>query len=142
MKNLIARTGLLIAAGLVALLPVAANAGTIAQFHVPFQFLAGEKVLPAGNYVVTVDPASGRVDLTSTGGQRLALLGTSSFRARTSGEPAVLVFHQYGKTHVLKNVWKSDSSWGYELPAPRLEREVASARRAGSTVEIASAAIR
>ena len=52
--------GILMVVGLVSLLMAPPASGqTIAKFNVPFEFVAGDRVLPAGEYRVTWTAASG-----------------------------------------------------------------------------------
>ncbi len=73
MKNLTLKTSLRIAMGVLVLLSVTtASAATDGRFNIPFQFLMGDKVLPAGDYNVKIDTAeqTDRIDFLERLGRR------------------------------------------------------------------------
>lgn len=126
MKNLTWKTGVLMAISGIALLSVtAAYAQSISvRANVPFQFLAGDKVLPAGQYQLSVAPGSNRITLHPTqggAGMYLSILPTQ--RSQFAAQPGALVFHRYGTHHFLRTVWSPGQSGGYELPSSKAERE-------------------
>jgi hypothetical protein len=68
-KNLLSKLSILATLTLIALIiTMPANAQTkILRIHVPFEFYAGDNVLPAGDYRVAVDHVFNRVVLLSDG---------------------------------------------------------------------------
>lgn len=117
----------MIAVGLAALLVAPAlNAETrLVLFNVPFSFVAGDSVLPAGQYSVKVDPTVNRMRLESQDdGARLYFTVYLEQRPATP-DTGTLHFHKYGNTHILKGVWGAGSSVGYDLPTSAAEREMA-----------------
>jgi hypothetical protein len=129
----------LIAIGLIVLLAAgsafAQPSGTM-RANVPFQFQAGDKVTPAGEYRVEIDPAFHRMALRRADGS--AALYISAHLSRKTGdapEMATLVFHKYGNQFFLRAAWNGRELSGYELPLSRAEREMA---RLASTREAAS----
>ena len=140
MKSQISKTGILIAASLLTLMPLtSAKAETMGRFHIPFQFVAAGATLPAGYYVVQVNSASRSVELSSSNGAaRLFLSGNAPYRSgkMDNGCP---VFKKSGKTYFLDQTWKAGAKWGYELPASRAEREMASAQAPDAIVTISPA---
>jgi hypothetical protein len=138
MKNLISKTTLRIALGLVVLLSVTtASAETAGRFQIPFQFLMGDKVLPAGDYKVTVDTANMRIQLSGWEGSASVYL-TANSPNRTATDTGKLVFNKYGRILVLREMWKSGSSHGHELTTSKAEREIARQAGTSSTLEIVS----
>jgi hypothetical protein len=110
--------GVIGAAGVVALLGVLgvpAQAGSI-RADVPFSFQMGDKSLPKGKYYVETEQA------------KVLLFGltTSAFavgnRLEKAGNSPKLVFHRYGSTYVLREVWTGSA--GRSLPASRQEKEL------------------
>jgi hypothetical protein len=95
--------------------------------NIPFDFIAGGKTLPAGDY--TVEP--NRRDslnvwlLQSRDGHVNALFTTGSVRASETQEKTKFVFHKYGDQYFLSQIWTIGGNSGRELTMPRLEREVA-----------------
>jgi hypothetical protein len=131
MTNRIFRT--LGAASLVALFTVAASpsqAGDISA-KVPFSFTVnGSKSLPPGQYTLSTSGAVGTMLVRSANDG--AFSTTSRLQSRNQDEPK-LVFHKYGDTYVLRQVWLGGGV-GRELPQSRFERELAE-RKMTSNIE-------
>ena len=95
--------------------------------NIPFDFMVGEKTLPAGEYTV----APNRSDslnvwlVQSRDGHFNALFTTGSVRASETQEKTKFVFHKYGDQYFLSQIWTIGGNSGRELTMPRLEREVA-----------------
>lgn len=141
MRNLTSKTRVLVAISVVALLSVtSAYAQTyVMRAYIPFQFHAGGKVLPAGQYQVEVAPDVARMKLgLRDGSASLYLPAHPTHRTEATAQPATLVFHKYGNHHFLWKVLKPGGSQGYEVPASKAEREMA---RAHPASEIASVAV-
>jgi hypothetical protein len=97
-------------------------------FDVPFAFSFADKVMPAGQYDVTLGANNTRglllvdchacqtraIDLTRNVG--------GGPNARTEGR---LVFHKYGDTYFLSEVWLPGSRTGSGLYKSKTERELA-----------------
>jgi hypothetical protein len=100
---------------LLGVLGVPAQAGSL-RADVPFSFQVGDKSLPKGTYYVETEQA------------KVLLLGltTGAFavsnRLEKTGNSPQLVFHRYGSTYVLREVWTG--STGRSLPASRQERQL------------------
>ena len=96
--------------------------------NIPFGFMVGSEVFPAGVYSVARvgNDASALVIRSSDGRKSAAFLtfGTSSPEAR---EHASLVFNRYGDQSFLKEVWTVGDLTGRQLFPSRAEREVSSA---------------
>jgi hypothetical protein len=140
MKNLTLKASLRIAMGVLVLLSVTtACAAADSRFHIPFQFLMGDKVLPAGDYNVKIDTANQRIELTSWQGSAAVCLSANTPIGAVSGaEPGKLVFHRFGKVTVLRQMWRSGAKYGHELSFSKAEREMVKAATASSNIEIAS----
>ncbi len=115
-----------IATGLLTvLLAPTLNAETkLVRVNIPFTFMAGEHVLPAGQYRVEVDPASNRMRLRRADGEAGAYLSVYIAYKPQAPNMGTLVFHKYGNSHFLQGVWGAGRSWGYEVPASEAEREM------------------
>jgi len=116
--------------GLVLLLAVAAplHAGSILNHEmtvsVPFEFIAGDKSLPAGDYSVQVNPERGSVVLHQEGQSPLILL--TNQRESTNTPPrGKLVFKRYGANFFLSEVWNQDNATGQALTPSDAEKEMA-----------------
>lgn len=90
---------------------------------IPFSFQIGDKVLPAGNYIVKVSDHFIQVrDANSTNGAGIVTLRTDEKKA---AELDVLVFNVYGNQHFLANVWFEGKSQGRRLVMSRAEQQIA-----------------
>ena len=95
--------------------------------NIPFNFIVGQKTLPAGEY--TVEP--NRKDshnvwlVQSREGNATALFATMPVRANQTQEETKLVFHRYGDQYFFSQIWTLGGNTGRELLMPRLERELA-----------------
>jgi hypothetical protein len=130
------------------LLPSLAHAQVSAslQGNIPFQFQVGETVLPAGEYVVS-QIANSQAGLILRGSDRKtgailfnapATLGNS---VNKPAQNAKMVFHRYGDSYFLRQVWQGGGQNGNELSLSKAERVIAHQMAALATphkVELAS----
>lgn len=91
--------------------------------NVPFEFIVGDKTLPAGEYVIR------RVGVA---GDALAIQATASNHktvrlanlARRADKSAALVFHRYGETFFLSQIWVGGNGQGRQLLKSRAQRAI------------------
>jgi hypothetical protein len=125
---------------------VSANGQTgSARARIPFEFVVGDKTLPAGSYSVSSINMYGDV-LKIAGRNTQASALRLSMAASGTAKRAQLVFHRYGQRYFLAEVW-SGSDRGRILTASReelgIQKELSriasnkSANRNFETVEIA-----
>jgi hypothetical protein len=116
--------------GLILLFAVAAplQAGSILNHEmtvtVGFEFAAGDKLLPAGDYTVQLNPERGTVVLRGEGQKPLMLL-TARKESRSAPQRGKLVFQRYGTSFFLNEVWSQDNSVGQTLAPSAREKEMA-----------------
>jgi len=104
---------------------VSANAQStrILVSNVPFEFVVGDKALPAGEYrissvfgkALTIQSADANDSAT-----RLAI----EIQPRNNRQQRRLVFHKYGERYFLAEVWSSADSMGRKLLKSRQERAI------------------
>lgn len=99
--------------------------------NVPFSFIVNNHQMPAGRYVVT--PATyGVLRIFDTENSRNQLFtGVHSVQSSKTQTPK-LVFHRYGDSYFLSEVWNGQSNIGKQLPPSKAEKEIASGKRTGS----------
>jgi hypothetical protein len=107
---------------------------------VPFEFIAGDTVLPAGDYdVQSVDTWGGKAlsihNMTSNAGT--LLLSNSCQLAKTS-DSNKLVFYRYGQRYFLAKVWTANTNIGREMPLNQRQRELAKNQQKSEVVLMAS----
>lgn len=137
------RHGLSILALALALLTTAAvaqNTGAILRADVPFAFVAGKQVIPAGQVVVR---ETGINNNTLWVGNDDAKSGTllipnRSESLRAAGQ-TMLVFHKYGNQYFLAGVEREGDQSGYAFPTSTTEKELR-AQKASQPEEIQLAA--
>src|SRR5437588_3797647 len=90
--------------------------------QVPFDFVVAEKTLRAGKYHA-VNQAGDAIAVKSVDGEQALRL--SSPRQRSDRQMnAKLVFHRYGSTYFLSQIWMAGESTGRELAQTRQERAI------------------
>ena len=119
-----------ILAGLTLLFAVAAplQAGSILNHEmtvtVGFEFAAGDKLLPSGEYTVQLNPERGTVVLRGEGQKPLMLL-TARKESRSTPQRGKLVFQRYGTSFFLAEVWSQANATGQTLTPGAREKELA-----------------
>ncbi|HYW69630.1 MAG TPA: hypothetical protein VE961_01265 [Pyrinomonadaceae bacterium] len=112
-------------------LALAASAAAVAngqtnqalKAQVPFEFVVGEKTLAAGQYDVrAIDPTGDAFAVTSRSGGDTAVRLASAAQRRGEAGAAKLVFHRYGSTYFLSQIWMAGEISGHELTLSKQER--------------------
>ena len=129
MKNLISWKSTLVAAALAVLWPAAASAQAYIRVDVPFAFTAGNRLLPAGEYVFVVDTnhMTSRIYLPSglSAGFVNLVPGVTERPAAQSAKGMVR-FQRYGEKYILTGIWRAGWVSGNEVSGRRHSRELAS----------------
>ncbi|HWS98734.1 MAG TPA: hypothetical protein VN256_00585 [Pyrinomonadaceae bacterium] len=91
---------------------------------IPFDFVVGDKALPAGNYTVATASSNSpdAVSVRSSDGRRKAIRLTNAVIDNAKTRRARLIFHRYGHTYYLAQVWAPGSSEGREMLKSKAER--------------------
>jgi hypothetical protein len=121
MKTSLLRTSLL---AVVAAAAVYGQSPETFKVNVPFDFIVGGQTLPAGQYRVEQRFIPDVVVINSADHTRGAIVigpGLQSVAAQKDGK---LVFHRYGNTYFLTEVW-GPGNYGRQIPKTRRERELA-----------------
>ncbi len=133
MKNLSSKLGLIVAAGLVAAAfttTAGAQERQLFRVHVPFAFLAGEQTMPAGDYLIKLDPGFNLVDFMparGTGIHRVMLKHDFVARPHHDTAGGLLTFAKYGDRLVLRGVWGVGEEDGRQVVTSKAEIELARA---------------
>jgi hypothetical protein len=120
MKNLIA----------VLLLSMLVTGTAVAQSktvraNIPFDFVAGQKSLPAGSYTVRSLGASGDVLGIKTDNSNGAMAMSHPVISSKRADKTTLLFRSYAGEYFLAQVWIEGEQAGRELPITRRERMLA-----------------
>jgi hypothetical protein len=128
------------AASLIALFTMAASPSQAGQItaKVPFSFTVnGSTTLPPGDYTLSTGGAGNSTVLIS--GASKSVFGLTNRLESRGQDESKLVFHKYGDTYILRQVWMGGGS-GRELPRSRFERELAERKMAEAAQPVVVAA--
>jgi len=140
MKNVIPKAAVLLLAGF-AVLPAAGPSQKLMRANIPFAFIAGDQLQPAGEYWVGVNTDFRYVDLRSVNsvtGQRVSLAGNFTPRQGQDSTNGFLRFEQYGSTYALRAVGVPRAESGLGVRPSNVEKELAKTHGAASGVEISA----
>lgn len=133
MKTNLLRTSL---AAVLAAAAAYAQAPSPLQANVPFDFIIGNQTLRAGQYRVDQVKVPGAVVITCSDCKGTAIALGPALHSFISRNEARLVFHRYGDTYFLVEVWGPDQD-GRQIPRSRQEQELTA--RAARPVTILAA---
>ncbi|HEX2715327.1 MAG TPA: hypothetical protein VHM88_24370 [Candidatus Acidoferrales bacterium] len=96
--------------------------------NIPFEFVVGDRTLPAGDYDIQ-RPATGRPEVLlihRTDGSASAIVLTMPVEANDWQPESKLLFNRYGDRYFLSQIWTAGERFGRELYKSRAEKELAS----------------
>jgi hypothetical protein len=99
----------------------------ILRVDIPFNFVVGEDILPAGEYTVERPSNNNQALLLMRNTLRGGVLYTATILigGRDRQEKSKLVFHRYGDNYFLAQVWKANEEVGRQVGPSRIERRLA-----------------
>ena len=102
-----------------------ANAQRRSIADVPFEFVAGNKTLPADHYSIT-DGTMGRevVKISARKNDTSVFAMTVTLSRKASDEQGKLVFHRYGNRYFLAEIWTGGDREGQKLLKSREEKSI------------------
>ena len=105
-----------------------AAAAAVAQIsmlkaYVSFDFIVGNQTFPAGRYTLDRGPAQGTLTIRSEDCAHAAIGLAQSLSSVVTRENGSLVFHRYGDTYFLSEVWNPGND-GRRLASPSREKEL------------------
>ena len=125
------------ALGVIAVLTIAAAQAQSETLSVtvPFDYSAGGKVLPAGEYKVQTGIANGVILLRNLDQGATAMMFGNPVESNKPSQEAKLVFHRYGDSYFLSEIWASPgTARSISLRPSRAEREQIAKLGAPTTV--------
>jgi len=94
--------------------------------NIPFDFVVGDRVMPAGEYQVSEMGASGQlIAILSEDRKATALMVTSACTTSGPSKSSKLVFHAIGGRYFLSQVWVQGYDQGRQLRESKAEIELA-----------------
>jgi hypothetical protein len=115
-----------------------AQSHTVVQADIPFNFVAGKSSLPAGEYVVRQLDSTPVFYLESREGKKWMLGPVNGAKSADIQSTGKLVFHRYGNTYILSEMWQTGSVDGFRLPKSDLERELMAGSTRPATTTVAT----
>jgi len=95
------------------------------QAKVPFQFRAGNTVVPAGQCAVQRAGLNPGTLVIRNDGAKIALFATAQrVNAPKGSSGNALIFHKYGERYFLSGIRVAGSTIAYELPEGKYEAEL------------------
>lgn len=92
--------------------------------NIPFEFVVGDKTLPAGEYTVRPVTAGGdALAIQSADGRNSAVRLSGETDQERNKKYARLVFHRYGHNYFLAEIWATEKT-GRQLMKSRQERAI------------------
>jgi hypothetical protein len=112
---------------------------TSVRATVPFDFVIGNHVYPAGEYAlksITINDVPIRVENLQEATSRFILSGTCTSDEQSTSTK--LVFHRIGDRYFLYQVWEQGNTEGREFPVSPAERQIAQNREKRELVVVAA----
>ncbi len=111
--------------------------------QVPFEFVLGNKTLPAGEWTVQrVSMDSTMLVLRNTDASVAMLSRPTLAEAKKAAGNYALVFHKYGNSYFLSGVEIADSQISYRLPETKAEAEMLAQNNVAPAEEIVLASLK
>jgi hypothetical protein len=124
------KTRALVMAGMMALTAMASTRVAQAQqplvVNIPFDFVAGNTQMPAGEYSVkTSGPTSTTILIARNDSAASAFINTNAAVASEPKTESNLIFNRYGDRYFLSQVWTAGNACGRQLLKSTREKEMA-----------------
>jgi hypothetical protein len=110
--------------------------GSPVKANIPFDFDAGSKHFSAGEYQVSAINPQGALAIVGRDSES-ALVNSRRAQSSSPSASTKLIFHQYGGSYFLYQIWVEGENSGRELPKTKLEKELASNATASPVVIMA-----
>lgn len=132
-----------LAIGVIASAPsaFAASAQTISTVNVPFSFWMDNNELPAGAYQILLR-SNKMLQLNGPNGQKHMIMVNEAISSKTP-QTGYVLFHRYGETYFLGQVWSGETNIGVECSRTPAEKRaehqmvIASKRSTAGLAQIA-----
>ena len=106
--------------------------------RIPFDFMVGKQMLPAGEYTLkSLDQISNALVIRGEQGARKITL-TQAEEKPGPAEKTVLIFHRVGDEYFLAEVWVEGNSSGRALPRSPVETQMAMNHKDSESVIVAA----
>ena len=127
----------LVFVAIAALAAIASAQTRTVEANIPFAFTVGDKVMPAGDYIISSDLERNELTIRGSDNNKVGLVKTAiPEESRDKEGNAELIFSHYGTEYFLSQVWDGDTR-GLELRSGSHERELAQ-QKAAARIELAA----
>jgi hypothetical protein len=109
--------------------PAFAQMRTTLKADVPFDFVVGGKLLPAGEYAIAEDPGSPAMIVRNESSEHSVIVLTNHSDKKPGSEDPALVFHLAGDRYYLAAVKTGSEAFDREAIKSKAQREAESASR-------------
>ena len=93
--------------------------------QVPFDFIVGDKVIPAGELIVQPATAANETISIRNTDAKIGLFSPASLvESRKAANASALIFHKYGDRYFLSAIRLDGTRTSYEVPQSRAETEL------------------
>jgi len=116
---------------------------TRVKASIPFDFVVGNQILPAGEYMVSSLGSTNEALVIRSDDSKTAILSlTNSCSSSKPSDTSKLVFHRLAGRYFLSQVWAEGNSGGRQLPQSRIEVQLAKNYNARDEVALAASLTR
>lgn len=130
---------IIVALGLLLAVSAAKAQDLVLSANIPFDFVVGNRVLPAGEYRLdTVFQDSGVIALRDQDQPSTTMTGTIPRSLAAPCKTTKLVFHRMGNEYFLYQIWVEGRATGRELPKSRIEVQMAKNQTRADEIIIAA----
>jgi len=124
LKTFLVRAFIGLSVALTAIVPVGAQSDLQIVVTVPFDFIVGDRTLPAGDYYLRPYSTTQGVMMITNQDKKTTTIFMARFAERLKPQDRpMLVFNRYEDQYFLREIWSAYVD-GYELPKSRTERSV------------------
>jgi hypothetical protein len=111
--------------------------------RIPFDFVVGKQVLPAGDYTLShIGAGSQELAIRNTEQGTTKLTNSRACEQREPAKKTVLVFNRFGDQYFLSEIWVEGNSRGRQLPKSPIETQMAMDHHGGEAVIVAGLKVR
>ena len=110
--------------------------GCPVRANIPFDFDAGSTHFSAGEYDVSAIDSQGALAILGRNSES-ALVNSRRAQSSSPSARTKLIFHQYGGSYFLYQIWVQGEKSGRQMPMTRVEKELASNAIASPAVVVA-----
>ena len=115
----------LFALGLLLVVSAAHAQSAAVSANIPFDFIVGKQVYPAGNYLLRPwGTDHGNLLIQNRDESRDSMVFTEDCTKLGEAEKTVLIFHRYGDQYFLEQVWIEANTIGLQFPKSKIETQL------------------